>query len=624
MRWRPMPAPSTHSKYAAGGEQPAGARETPNSSNRCSMRENVSRAWRERPVKSGLLDKRPGTSARTGWTSSCGAMSGPARRAVGRHHAPGWRAAWNGRPPRMRRSRVPSHAEHESHRWRSTAGNSTGRLGGQPRRCGPAARCAIAPRAQGARQLVAHHGNAAAPRARKSGIPATFMLGQAGHETGWGKSEIKNADGSNAHNLFGIKAGKGWTGKVAEVTTTEYINGTPRKVTARFRAYDSYEESFRDYARLITSNPRYEKAMGQTGSALAYATELQKAGYATDPEYASKLSRAIQSAVQSAARYSRQSVSFQTSAGQNMGSGYIGNGVDVNTQSCAISMILLKPPAATASASVPAIRRARSPWRRAGGLRGRQRPGLGRPITGQMNAFGECGAPTDPSARQVAGAQLPRSANPSPPPHANDLLDQRDQLVRTSKQVRADHPDRCGTTAPSACSWRAASPLCWAPTPPSSCSRMATEFSRQRQDGACTSQQPGGPERASSRRMLGVQIAGRCTSGRATDRRPQTSRAHAAAIGDARKPAKQAGPDDVGAKAAGNSCSSCPLTSNGSPRATPVSGANTPQTTCDCQPAQEPPTYRSCREQRRRGPRSSACPTARSDFTDMARPQNPR
>lgn len=132
-----------------------------------------------------------------------------------------------------------------------------------------------------------------------SGIPASFMLGQAGHETGWGKSEIRNADGSSSFNLFGIKAGKGWTGKVAEVTTTEYINGTPRKVTAKFRAYDSYEDSFRDYARLITESPRYEKAQAtaKTGSAVAYAAELQKAGYATDPEYAKKLSGAINSAL---------------------------------------------------------------------------------------------------------------------------------------------------------------------------------------------------------------------------------------------------------------------------------------------------------------------------------------
>ncbi|OYX10987.1 MAG: flagellar rod assembly protein/muramidase FlgJ [Acidovorax sp. 32-64-7] len=135
--------------------------------------------------------------------------------------------------------------------------------------------------------------------AQDSGIPASFMLGQAGHETGWGKSEIKNADGSTSFNLFGIKAGKGWTGKVAEITTTEYINGKAQKVTAKFRAYDSYEDSFRDYARLINDSPRYEKAQAtaKTGSAVAYAAELQKAGYATDPEYAKKLSGAINSAL---------------------------------------------------------------------------------------------------------------------------------------------------------------------------------------------------------------------------------------------------------------------------------------------------------------------------------------
>ncbi|ART54158.1 flagellar assembly peptidoglycan hydrolase FlgJ [Acidovorax carolinensis] len=135
--------------------------------------------------------------------------------------------------------------------------------------------------------------------AQDSGIPASFMLGQAGHETGWGKSEIKNADGSRSFNLFGIKAGKGWTGKVAEITTTEFINGKAQKVTAKFRAYDSYEDSFRDYARLITDSPRYEKAQAtaRTGSAVAFAAELQKAGYATDPDYARKLSGAINSAL---------------------------------------------------------------------------------------------------------------------------------------------------------------------------------------------------------------------------------------------------------------------------------------------------------------------------------------
>ncbi|UCU98755.1 flagellar assembly peptidoglycan hydrolase FlgJ [Acidovorax radicis] len=152
---------------------------------------------------------------------------------------------------------------------------------------------------KGRDDFVQHLSGTAERVAQESGIPASFMLGQAGHETGWGKSEIRNKDGSTSFNLFGIKADKGWTGKVADITTTEYINGTPRKVTAKFRAYDSYEDSFRDYAKLITESPRYEKAQAtaKTGSAVAYASALQKAGYATDPEYAKKLSGAINSAL---------------------------------------------------------------------------------------------------------------------------------------------------------------------------------------------------------------------------------------------------------------------------------------------------------------------------------------
>jgi flagellar protein FlgJ len=146
--------------------------------------------------------------------------------------------------------------------------------------------------------FVSQHSEAAARVAQDTGIPAAFMIGQAGHETGWGRSEIRQADGSNAFNLFGIKAGPGWTGKTADITTTEYVDGEPRKVTAKFRAYGSYEESFRDYARLISESPRYAQARAQTGSATAYATELQRAGYATDPSYAAKLSRAINTSLQ--------------------------------------------------------------------------------------------------------------------------------------------------------------------------------------------------------------------------------------------------------------------------------------------------------------------------------------
>jgi len=155
----------------------------------------------------------------------------------------------------------------------------------------PAAAATTANPAQG--QFVKRHSEAADRIAKATGLPAGFMLGQAGHETGWGKHEIKHKDGTPSFNLFGIKAGPSWTGKVAEITTTEYVNGVAKKTVAKFRAYDSYDESFRDYARLITQSPRYAQASQQTSSPLAFAAGLQRAGYATDPDYAAKLSRAI-------------------------------------------------------------------------------------------------------------------------------------------------------------------------------------------------------------------------------------------------------------------------------------------------------------------------------------------
>ncbi len=141
--------------------------------------------------------------------------------------------------------------------------------------------------------FVSQHRQAALQVQQESGIPASFMIGQAAHETGWGRSEIRQADGSNSFNLFGIKAGPSWKGKVAEITTTEYVNGEPKKVTARFRAYDSYADSFRDYARLISQSPRYSQVMENLHSARSFAEHLQSAGYATDPRYAEKLSRVI-------------------------------------------------------------------------------------------------------------------------------------------------------------------------------------------------------------------------------------------------------------------------------------------------------------------------------------------
>ena len=141
--------------------------------------------------------------------------------------------------------------------------------------------------------FVSQHTTAAQKVAVRTGIPAAFMVSQAALETGWGRKEILHANGSTSHNLFGIKAGPNWKGPVAEVWTTEYVNGQPQRVKAQFRAYSSYEESFADYARLLQDSPRYANVMRNRTDANAFAANLQKAGYATDPAYAEKLGRVI-------------------------------------------------------------------------------------------------------------------------------------------------------------------------------------------------------------------------------------------------------------------------------------------------------------------------------------------
>lgn len=133
----------------------------------------------------------------------------------------------------------------------------------------------------------------AAAMEREFGIPAHFALGQAALETGWGRSEIRAADGSPSHNVFGIKAGRNWTGPTVTVNTTEYQDGVARKVPQKFRAYGSYDEAFRDYAKLVSGSPRYAEAIQAQRDAAGYARGIQAGGYATDPMYAAKLTQVI-------------------------------------------------------------------------------------------------------------------------------------------------------------------------------------------------------------------------------------------------------------------------------------------------------------------------------------------
>lgn len=130
---------------------------------------------------------------------------------------------------------------------------------------------------------------------KELGIPAHFLLGQAALESGWGKRAIRGQDGQDSLNLFGIKAGAKWGGEVVAAATTEYVNGVPQARREEFRAYGSYAESFRDYAALLRSNPRYQGVFGQDVDAAGFARVMQQAGYATDPMYASKLARVVNS-----------------------------------------------------------------------------------------------------------------------------------------------------------------------------------------------------------------------------------------------------------------------------------------------------------------------------------------
>ncbi len=119
------------------------------------------------------------------------------------------------------------------------------------------------------------------------GVPPGMLIAQAALETGWGKHTLAQGAGSS-FNVFNIKAGSAWQGRVAEVTAVEYLDGEPVMQRSRFRAYDSLQQAFDDYAALIAGSPRYGDALAAVDGP-AYIRALQDAGYATDPAYAEKI-----------------------------------------------------------------------------------------------------------------------------------------------------------------------------------------------------------------------------------------------------------------------------------------------------------------------------------------------
>jgi flagellar protein FlgJ len=127
--------------------------------------------------------------------------------------------------------------------------------------------------------------------AKRIGIDPRYLVAQAALETGWGKSVMRNSDGSSSHNLFGIKATGNWEGDSARAITSEFRDGQFVKETAAFRSYGSYQDSFHDLVSLLQNNSRYQDAVRSADKPEQFVQELQKAGYATDPNYASKISQ---------------------------------------------------------------------------------------------------------------------------------------------------------------------------------------------------------------------------------------------------------------------------------------------------------------------------------------------
>jgi len=169
-------------------------------------------------------------------------------------------------------------------------------MGGNPAIANPANTklMPLKPLSENAAEFQQRMGAHAAAASRATGVPAHLMLGQAALESGWGKRELKAADGSASHNLFGIKAGERWSGKVVEAATSEYVNGVKQNRIEKFRAYDDYADSFKDFANMLRTSPRYEHVMANLNNGNNYAQAMQQAGYATDPNYASKLASVIQ------------------------------------------------------------------------------------------------------------------------------------------------------------------------------------------------------------------------------------------------------------------------------------------------------------------------------------------
>lgn len=122
---------------------------------------------------------------------------------------------------------------------------------------------------------------------RTKKVHPSVCVAQAALETGWGTSSLMK----KANAYFGIKATQAWLdkgGKVYNSKTKEVYSGKTVSITASFRAYDSRADSVKDYYDLITTSSRYSGAVNAS-SAQKCIEAIKSGGYATDPDYVSKV-----------------------------------------------------------------------------------------------------------------------------------------------------------------------------------------------------------------------------------------------------------------------------------------------------------------------------------------------
>ena len=123
------------------------------------------------------------------------------------------------------------------------------------------------------------------------GVDATNLIAQAALETNWGRNLPHDSSGHSSNNLFGVKATAAWNGaSVQSVTSEVAADGSTTSSEAPFRSYADASQSFQDYVSILRNNPRYAAALNTGSNAQAFAAGLQRGGYATDPDYARKVS----------------------------------------------------------------------------------------------------------------------------------------------------------------------------------------------------------------------------------------------------------------------------------------------------------------------------------------------